>query len=425
MLEHRSVARRDRGAQRRRGDLDGRDAFAWSMVIRFPVRDGAGQHHRHRRVDVDITAQKRAEQALRASEARLAAFLEHAPVGMYLKDSKAATCWPTARWASLRPTGRGDDRPPRRPRSRRPRSRPRSSRRRGTVTEPGARVLVEEYIPTQLPIAGAGVPLSVARRQGCDDPHRRLPRRQLGAKARRVRRCAKASSASAGSPRRIRCHWSCCGSPTPPPVRQPGLYRDVRLFGSRARASLDKHELWADPAEREPYLARVAREDEVVDQEIMLKRRDGTIFPASMSSRVMEYAGEPALVTSVIDLSRQKEAEAEVERQREALHQSEKLAAFGQPARGRGARAQQPAVRGRRLLQHARRAGARRCSRRRAEARACGGRPLRPIVKAFLAMARQKPPKFGPVSAERGRRGRRSSWPRTDWGRRTSRSSRS
>ena len=34
----------------------------------------------------DMTAQRRAEAALRESEARLAAFMEHAPVGMYLKD---------------------------------------------------------------------------------------------------------------------------------------------------------------------------------------------------------------------------------------------------------------------------------------------------------------------------------------------------
>ena len=35
---------------------------------------------------LDITERKRAEAALKASEARLAAFMENAPVGMYLKD---------------------------------------------------------------------------------------------------------------------------------------------------------------------------------------------------------------------------------------------------------------------------------------------------------------------------------------------------
>ena len=34
----------------------------------------------------DLTERVRAAEALRASEARLAAFMEHAPVGMYLKD---------------------------------------------------------------------------------------------------------------------------------------------------------------------------------------------------------------------------------------------------------------------------------------------------------------------------------------------------
>ena len=35
---------------------------------------------------LDITERKRTEAALKASEARLAAFMENAPVGMYLED---------------------------------------------------------------------------------------------------------------------------------------------------------------------------------------------------------------------------------------------------------------------------------------------------------------------------------------------------
>ena len=56
---------------------------------------------------------------------------------------------------------------------------------------------------------------------------------------------------------------------------------------------------------------------------------DGTTFPAATTSRLIEYEGEPAFVTSVVDLTDQRAAEAEIQRQRETLHQSEKLAALG------------------------------------------------------------------------------------------------
>ena len=62
------------------------DAYQWSIVIRFPIRDVHGEIAVVGCFALDITERKRAEAALKASEARLAAFMENAPVGMYLKD---------------------------------------------------------------------------------------------------------------------------------------------------------------------------------------------------------------------------------------------------------------------------------------------------------------------------------------------------
>ena len=71
-------------------------------------------------------------------------------------------------------------------------------------------------------------------------------------------------------------------------------------------------------------------QDGVVDGlEQILKRRDGSTFPAATTSRMIEYEGEPAFVTSVVDLTERRAAESEMQRQRENLHQSEKLAALG------------------------------------------------------------------------------------------------
>ena len=62
------------------------DAYKWSIVIRFPIFDAHGKVSVVGGFALDITERKRAEAALKASEARLAAFMENAPVGMYLKD---------------------------------------------------------------------------------------------------------------------------------------------------------------------------------------------------------------------------------------------------------------------------------------------------------------------------------------------------
>ena len=57
--------------------------FEWVNRALF---DADGRLTGFQAVGRDVTEQHRAEEALRASEARLAAFMEHAPVGMYLKD---------------------------------------------------------------------------------------------------------------------------------------------------------------------------------------------------------------------------------------------------------------------------------------------------------------------------------------------------
>jgi PAS domain S-box-containing protein len=65
----------------------GLDAYGWSMVIRFPIRGGDGSISQIGGFHVDITPQKRAEAELRASEARLSAFMSNAPIGMFVKGT--------------------------------------------------------------------------------------------------------------------------------------------------------------------------------------------------------------------------------------------------------------------------------------------------------------------------------------------------
>ena len=58
------------------------------LAIRFPVRDDTGENRYIGGVILDTTDRIEAEQRLRASEARLAAFMQHAPLTMFLKDSE-------------------------------------------------------------------------------------------------------------------------------------------------------------------------------------------------------------------------------------------------------------------------------------------------------------------------------------------------
>ena len=124
---------------------------------------------------------------------------------------------------------------------------------------------------------------------------------------------------------------------------------------------------------------------------------DGTTFPAATTSRLIEYEGEPAFVTSVVDLTEQRAAEAEIQRQRETLHQSEKLAALGALLAGVAHELNNPlsvVVGYSSMLQELAQDDASR--QRAARVHAAAERCAR-IVKTFLAMARSRPPEYGPV----------------------------
>lgn len=87
---------------------------------------------------------------------------------------------------------------------------------------------------------------------------------------------------------------------------------------------------WIDPKDRDRYLKRLRKTGSVDDLEIRYRKADGTEFPCAMSSRLIEFRGEPVIVSNLFDLTERRSAEDEFERQREMLHQSEKLSALGE-----------------------------------------------------------------------------------------------
>lgn len=87
---------------------------------------------------------------------------------------------------------------------------------------------------------------------------------------------------------------------------------------------------WGSLSDRDAYLARLRETGEVDEYEALLRRPDGSLFTGAISARLIRFKGEDVIVSSTRDLTEQRAVEQEMQRQREALYQSEKLSAMGQ-----------------------------------------------------------------------------------------------
>ncbi len=82
-------------------------------------------------------------------------------------------------------------------------------------------------------------------------------------------------------------------------------------------------------ADRRQVFDLLRRTRAVDDVEIELRKADGSTFWAAVSARLISYQDDDVIVYSIIDLTERRAVESEIARQREALHQSEKLNALG------------------------------------------------------------------------------------------------
>jgi len=155
---------------------------------------------------------------------------------------------------------------------------------------------------------------------------------------------------------------------------------------------------WPNPDDRLVYLSKLRETGALDALEVERQRADGTTFRGALSSRLINYRGEEVIISSIYDLTDRLAMEEEMARQREVLHQGEKMVALGELLASVAHELNNPlsVVVGQSTLlcETAKDPGvAVRAERIEASANRCAR-----IVKAFLSMARQKPSKSVPTN---------------------------
>lgn len=78
-------------------------------------------------------------------------------------------------------------------------------------------------------------------------------------------------------------------------------------------------DFYVDSHERDRFLERLLQETTVIDQELRLRAADGSFFWAQLSAAIIDFEGEPAIFTSINDISARRQAENEVRQLNTAL----------------------------------------------------------------------------------------------------------
>jgi PAS domain S-box-containing protein len=102
-----------------------------------------------------------------------------------------------------------------------------------------------------------------------------------------------------------------------------GNRRAEAQFGIKRGEGIGRQasDFYLNVADRDQFLDRLMKETIVTDQELRLRAGDGHTFWAQLSAAIIEFEGEPAIFTSINDISARKQAEDEVRQLNTALEQ--------------------------------------------------------------------------------------------------------
>jgi PAS domain S-box-containing protein len=99
----------------------------------------------------------------------------------------------------------------------------------------------------------------------------------------------------------------------------------------RTTAELD---VWANPADRAHYLGRLQTEGALHGVDTRMRVKGGAIINVLYSATVITLGGRPCLLSSVIDITAQKQTEAALRQSEAALRQAQKMESLGTLAGG-------------------------------------------------------------------------------------------
>jgi PAS domain S-box-containing protein len=99
--------------------------------------------------------------------------------------------------------------------------------------------------------------------------------------------------------------------------------RHDELYGATAdQMPKNARDLYVDPTQRDRLQEIFRRDGEMINGEIHTRRPDGTTFWALLSWKKIQYDGQPALISWIIDISARKQAEAAVQEARRTAEQA-------------------------------------------------------------------------------------------------------